>query len=347
MPSRSQNNWRAAGFIAPIGLWRRCRVRNREETSGSATVSFTRTPTGSGIGAVSCDFVNKQNPQISFIIPVFNRVDLTRAFAANLTATVDEPSWEAIFVDDASTDETRQFLASLEPPFRSIRTRKNRGFARAVNLGAVEAKAAILGLLNNDLVLSEGWLPPMLKLLNEAPDAGAVGNVQRNPATGLVDHAGVFFNPWGMPTHAHKNRKGPPGKRWRERNAATAACMLIRKEDFVHLGGFYENYRNGMEDIDLCVRLKQEGKRIYVSHEVQIEHLVSSSPGRHDANNANTELFRKRCAAIAAPWGLREWPVEYFRRYGRFWWRMNPQLAWLALRMLLRIPVRLPEKPID
>ena len=60
-----------------------------------------------------------------------------------------------------------------------------------------------------------------------------------------------------------------------------------------------------------------------------------SSPGRHAGNAANTELFRRRCAAITAPWGRDEWPAEYFRRYARRWWRIDPARAWQALRMLL------------
>ena len=74
----------------------------------------------------------------------------------------------------------------------------------------------------------------------------------------------------------------------------------MRRAVWTSLGGLHEGYRNGMEDIDLCVRLRREGFRIYISHESVIGHLVSSSPGRHESNEANTELFRQRCAATAA-----------------------------------------------
>ncbi len=279
---------------------------------------------------------DEPGPEITFVIPVFNRVDLTARFVPDLLATAGDLRWEAVIVDDASTDGTAAFLADLRAPFRTIRRATNGGFARAVNEGAAAATAPILGLLNNDLLLRPGWLAPMLRLLRAGDDVGAVGNIQVNPATGLIDHAGVFFDPEGMPTHAHKHRRRPPRGAWRERNAATAACLLLRREVFARLGGFHEGYRNGMEDIDLCVRLRREGLRILVSHESVVGHLVSRSPGRHDANAANTELFRRRCASTAATWGRREWPAEYFRRYARRWWRMNPGKFWLALRMLAR-----------
>lgn len=281
-------------------------------------------------------------PAVSFVIPVFNRLDLTRTFVERLPATLPPGlRWEALIIDDASTDDTPSFLATLPPPFRGLRQDRNGGFARAANRGASEASPAstVLGFLNNDLILRPGWLEPMLDLLESAPRAGAVGNVQVNPATGLVDHAGVFFDLDGMPTHAHKHRARPPRGLWRERNAATAACLLVRRGIWDALGGFCEDYRNGMEDIDLCVRLRRAGHRIYVSHVSVVGHLVSSSPGRHDRNAANTALFRERCASTAARWGREEWAAEYFRRYARRWWRIDPAKAWLALRLLLGFPV--------
>lgn len=303
---------------------------------------MTRTRTSSPVPLVS-------PPEVAFVVPLFNRLDLTRAFVAQLPGTLPQDlAWEAILVDDGSSDGTSDFVAGLPPPFRVLRLDTNGGFARAANRGVAAAadSAGVLALLNNDLILSPGWLPPMLRLLESAPCAGAVGNVQVNPATGLVDHAGVFFDLEGLPTHAHKNRGRPPRGAWRERSAATAACLLVRRSVWNLLGGFCEEYRNGMEDIDLCVRMRREGYRIYVSHESVIGHLVSSSPGRHDANAANTAIFRRRCASTAARWGREEWPKEYFRRYARHWWRMNPAKAGLALRLLLGFPVPARYRPV-
>ncbi|MBL4575477.1 MAG: glycosyltransferase family 2 protein [Opitutaceae bacterium] len=166
----------------------------------------------------------------------------------------------------------------------------------------------------------------MRLLLVSEKKIGAVGNIQMNPGNGLVDHAGVFFDLEGMPTHAHKNRKRPPMGAFRERNAITAACLLMHKAVFEKMGGFCEDYRNGMEDIDLCVRLRIAGYTLVVSHESIILHHVSQSPGRHENNDANSAVFKKRWAVTTAVWGENEWAIEYLRRYARFWWKFDPGL---------------------
>lgn len=252
-----------------------------------------------------------------------------------LFETVNLEHHELIVVDDASTDETPEFLAEIAETCSILRNQENLGFSKSNNRAAQVATGEYLLFLNNDLELSPGWLEPMLSLHQSRLKVGAVGNVQRNIATGLVDHAGIFFDLDGMPTHAWKNRKRLPPHSSSERNAITGACFLIKRLTFESLNGFSEDYRNGMEDVDLCIRLKELGFRLFVSHESVISHHVSQSPGRHDYNNSNSELFRTRWSRKMREFGRNEWPREYFHRYGRHWWRMEPKLAIKAFVMLL------------
>ena len=273
--------------------------------------------------------------RISFIAAVRNCLDLTQAMIRSLEATVDLAEHELILIDDASDTETAAYLNSLSDRYVILRNESNLGFAKSNNRAAREATGEFLMLINNDLEFSQGWLKPMLDLAKNLPQAGAVGNVQLNFVTGLVDHAGIFFNLEGMPTHAWKMRKRLPKGDWKERSAATAACLLIKRSIFREIDGFDEGYRNGMEDVDLCVRLRQAGYRIYVSHKSIIRHHISSSPGRHAHNDANSKRFRELRSQSMIEIGRKEWPCEYFHRYARYWWRMEPALFIKALRMLL------------
>ncbi len=273
-------------------------------------------------------------PRISFIVAVHNCLDLTRAMIRSLEDTVDLSGHELILIDDASEEETAAYIQSLAKTCCVLRNETNLGFARSNNQAANQARGDLLLFLNNDLELSPGWLEPMLELERRLPEIGAVGNIQRNFQTGLVDHAGIFFDPSGMPTHAWKTRKRLPKGEWKERLAITAACMLMKRSLFESMGGFDESYRNGMEDVDLCVRLRQAGYRLVVAHQSVIRHHISSSPGRHEHNERNSELFRRRWSNTMSGPGKSEWAREYFHRYARYWWRMDPALAWKALIML-------------
>lgn len=278
-------------------------------------------------------------PRLSFVSALFNCLEHTRAMLESLERTVQWDDCEVILVDDGSTDGTRAFLETLKarPNYKIVLNDQNLGFAKSNNRGVAVAQSDTLVLINNDLLFSDGWLEPMLELLETLPDVGAVGNVQRNLRTNLVDHAGIFFDLEGMPTHAHKNRCNPPRGKWIERNAVTAACLAIKRSTFLEVGGFDESYRNGFEDVDLSMKLRKRGFRLYVALRSVIGHHISVSPGRNENNERNTEIFRDRWSDFAKRFGQKEWAREYFRRYARFWWRMNPQLACKAfVRLFVR-----------
>ena len=143
--------------------------------------------------------------QVSFIIPLYNCLPLTQAMLASLRATIPAGfPHEIIFVDDDSTDGTREWLKSLatDPTIRVVLNERNLGYAAANNRGASLARGDILALLNNDLVLPSRWLEPMLAAHRSLGScAGLVGNVQLDAKTGAVDHAGLVVNLCGKPVH--------------------------------------------------------------------------------------------------------------------------------------------------
>ena len=232
----------------------------------------------------------RAHPHISFIIPVFNGLRLTKACLDSLRQTTDLSAGEVIIVDDLSTDGTREYLAALPaPPFRIILNEAKHSYAANNNAAAAAASGEFLCLLNNDTVLSPGWLEALLRAFHRFPNAGLVGNVQRNPRTGCYDHMGIIFADDGTPLHFGWDFRFRPFRGYTRWRAVTAACCLIRRKVFLDAGGFDEQYINGGEDVDLCLRLGQGGYQHYVANQSVIDHYVSSSEGRHAFTPQNTE----------------------------------------------------------
>lgn len=236
---------------------------------------------------------------VSIIIPLFNRLDLTRVCLDTLGQTTARLRCEVILVDDGSSDGTREFLRGIEGPARRvILNDRPRGYAANNNAAARLARAPILCLLNNDTALLPGWLEEMLRVLARARAAGCVGNIQREPLCGLIDHIGITFNAAGNPVHAGKDTPSPPLARYTRWPAVTAACCVVRRDLFERLGGLDESFSNGFEDVDFCLRAAEQGAAHYVANRSVIYHHISASPGRHRREAENLKVFRER-------WGWR------------------------------------------
>lgn len=232
--------------------------------------------------------------KLSVIISLYNRLDLTKACLDSLERTVSHLNWEAIIVDDGSTDGTREFLATLRSPYRVMLNETKRSYAANNNRAASIAHGELLCLLNNDTVLTPGWLDPMLKAFDLFPDAGVVGNVQRKPRTCRYDHMGIVFSRKARFRSFGKHFLCRPFRGYTRWKAVTACCCLIKKTIFLDHGGFDEEFINGCEDLDLCLRLGQRGFKHYVANDSVVLHYLRSSPGRGAFDAENTQRFKQR-----------------------------------------------------
>jgi len=234
--------------------------------------------------------------QVSFVIPVFDQMEHTRACLDAMRDHIPPAlTHEVILVDDGSKESTRRFLAGLSSEFRVIHLEKNHGFARATNAGAEIARGRWLCLLNNDVQLTAGAMEELLSAAESKSDAGIVGNIQVTTDTGEVDHAGIEFRDQGYPRHI----RGELTELQTAGDvvpalAVTAACCLVDREWFVTGGGLDSHYRNGFEDVDLCLRAREDGWGIYVANLSVVQHAVSTSEGRGRHEFRNARLFLER-----------------------------------------------------
>jgi O-antigen biosynthesis protein len=114
----------------------------------------------------------------SIIIPCWNQLEFTRQCITALRMCT-RPPWELIVVDNGSTDGTAAYLNGVQNaaavPVTVISSRDNRGFPAAINQGLKQARGEFLVLLNNDVVVTAGWLDQLTGLAQMRIDLGRAG----------------------------------------------------------------------------------------------------------------------------------------------------------------------------
>ncbi len=211
--------------------------------------------------------------QTSVIIPVFNRCDLTSAAIAKVRGNTEPGTYELILVDNGSTDDTALLYPCVD---KKLTLEKNLGFARGCNLGAGIAAGEYLVFLNNDTEVHDGWLRPLIAPL-ENHSAGMSGARLIYP-NGRIQHAGISFRMKNGELEAWNIKTELPT---RNVEGVTGACLAIRAETFAEVAGFDVGFRNGYDDVDLCLKVRAAGYRIrYVAESTVMHHESASGPER-------------------------------------------------------------------
>jgi glycosyltransferase involved in cell wall biosynthesis len=198
---------------------------------------------------------------LTIIIPVYNgRAYIRQALEA--LADAKRPADEVLVVDDGSTDGSGELAQSLGAQVLRLPDGP-RGPARARNRGAAQASGDLLLFLDADVAVHRDTLARVEAYFREQPDIAALfGSYDAQPSPGYVSR---FKNLLHHVTHQTSVR---------EASTFWAGCGAIRRETFLALGGFDEGYMNpAVEDIELGMRLKQNGYRVFLAPDVQVTHL--------------------------------------------------------------------------
>jgi GT2 family glycosyltransferase/glycosyltransferase involved in cell wall biosynthesis len=240
----------------------------------------------------------------SIVMPVYGKAELTRACLRSLLyREAASHLVEIVVVDDASPDETSGMLGEFGDRIRVLSHSANLGFGQSCNDGAAAARSEILVFLNNDTIPRSGWLDALVGYADAHPEAGIVGAKLLYPEGG-VQHAGVVICTDRRPRHLYRGfpEMHPAVSVSRRFQVVTAACMLIHRRLFARLGGFDAAFRNGFEDVDLCLRAGEMGAEVHYCAESVVEHLESATRrGRPDEELRNFQLYWDRWAHRVIP----------------------------------------------
>jgi GT2 family glycosyltransferase len=246
-------------------------------------------------------------PHCVVVIPMYNGGSLTATCLDALLRTPAQRSrWTIVVVDDGSTDGSQTALSGFLGDVRLVTHEANTGFAGACNSGAREVSDCdYYVFLNNDTVPTPGWLDALVEEAESDERVAAVGAKLLFP-NGQVQHAGVAIGQDCWPHHLYAGFDGEHEavNRPRDVAAVTAACMLVRRQEFDELGGFDTGFRNGYEDIDLCLRLAERGRLIRYCPSSVVYHLESATrwpSGIPEGTETSARLYEERWRSKVAP----------------------------------------------
>jgi hypothetical protein len=221
-------------------------------------------------------------PLVSLITINYNHFDDTIEFLES-AARLTYPNIEVIVVDNDSPKEkpTAEAIARF-PKVNFIQSDKNRGFAGGNNIGLKAAKGDYLFLLNNDTVMPEGFLEPIIDFMESHPDAGMASPKVLYPDHKTLQYVGaVAISPLtgrGKRLGLHEKDNGQYDKTYRT-DLGHGAALIVTRKAYEQVGPMPEIYFLYYEEHDWCEQVKRKGFNMYYIGTSHIIHKESVSTG--------------------------------------------------------------------
>lgn len=233
----------------------------------------------------------------SLLIPTYQDWRMTAtAVRSALGGATGEIEPEAVVVDNGSTRQVGTLLAGLfaaDSRVHIVPVPVNTNFATGSNLAFAHSTGAISVFLNNDTEPRPGWLDPLVGSLEEAEVLGAQ-SLLVYPDDSIQTAGTVFYGHGAIASHflaSFPQEDLPPPEQLRF-SAVTAACFAVKSDLVVETRGFDPRYENGMEDVDLCLRMAELRQGHFVtSRDSVVVHHESKSPSRFRRAESNRVRF--------------------------------------------------------
>lgn len=220
------------------------------------------------------------SPMTSIIVLTLNQIDYSRKCIDSLLSHTGSP-FELIIVDNGSTDGTLDYLKNIQRKgtacvrIHIIENSTNAGFSRGNNQGLLESRGQYVVFLNNDVVVSNGWLDTLIRTVELNRTIGLTGPVS-NRVAGRQNVSPVSYDEELLKDF------DPFSRRWATEHRAQVEacwrlvgfCLLVKREVIDAIGGFDEQYGIGnFEDDDFCIRANLAGFRGVIAKDCFVHHF--------------------------------------------------------------------------
>lgn len=254
-----------------------------------------------GISSVRTLAVNEPC-KISIIIPTRDGLEVLKPCVDSLL-NYSDPLMEIIIVDNGSElKETEEYFLKLSRDsfrIKVVRCDEPFNFSRLCNIGVSSASGDIVCLLNNDTEIISAGIFDRVRAWLSIDDVGVIGARLLYP-DGTLQHFGVYTGVGehkvaehcylGLQDSHHVNFS--KSQLLQQFSAVTGACMFMRKADYIEVGGCDESLPVAYNDIDLCIRIRQHGRKIICDPYIRLIHKESKSRGRDITEERKARLQR-------------------------------------------------------
>ncbi|PWW02768.1 GT2 family glycosyltransferase [Paenibacillus cellulosilyticus] len=243
-------------------------------------------------------------PKVSIVIAAYNNFIFTERCVESIFAHNRNPNLEVIIVDNGSSDETRNWGGS-HSQLKLVRLSHNLGYAAANNLGCRLSVGDYILLLNNDTIVSEGWMEGLIEPLRNNLELGMVGPVSNSVGNDQMLEFAVSNDVHGAePAFLNKFKQLYKGRRRMTDNLGFF-CVAMKREVYEAVGGLDENFGIGMfEDDDYCLRVRNSGYQLAIIEDVFVHHSGSATL-RQLPNTQYQSLFDQNKRLFESKWNMR------------------------------------------
>jgi len=220
--------------------------------------------------------------KITIVILNWNGREFLERFLPVVVRYSSSPGIKIIVADNGSSDDSLEFIRNKFKNVEIIELDKNYGFAGGYNKAFEKINSEYYILLNSDVEVSENWIEPIIKKMDDDPVvAAAMPKIISYHDKSKFEYAGAaggFIDKWGYPFCRGRilNNIEPDNNQYNDSIEifwASGTCLFIKSKIFHDAGGFDDDFFAHMEEIDLCWRIKNLGYKIYCYPCSQVYHI--------------------------------------------------------------------------
>lgn len=247
--------------------------------------------------------------RVLIIVLNYNGIHLLKKHLPSVTKT-EYSNFDICVVDNGSTDESVEYLKKNFPNIKIVKSDTNLGFGRGNNLGVSKyPDFDAYVFLNNDISVEKNWLNELVKVVQSDKSIGAVGPKilysEKKGEEYTINSAGMIITKHHL---AYDRYEGEiDSKKFNtteEVECLTGGALLVKKEVFEKIKGFNPKMFLYYEDVDLCLRIKDAGYKLYYCGSSVVYHDHMASTRGMGSSKRNLLSMKNRYISIVSRMGF-------------------------------------------